>query len=499
MSAAQALLPLLGRWYAFGPWALVGAIVWRCFGWRRAVLWLGFGWALAFGAEWSSTSGPGIPFGVYHYRPAGLTHDWTLLGVPLFDSLSFSWLAFCTYAVMGSLGARGWRRGLLGAVAMVAVDLVVDPVSLRGANWWLGSIYSYPAHSGAWYGVSLDNYLGWLVVGAALQLWTRVALGEFPGQLPRPLLATWPLLLGVLAGSSLLAGILGVGPSAGAALLLFGLCLILARASRRHQLTGPPLILACALASEARAARRALGRGFSRLPSGRLVRWISPDGGVEVWETGAGPAAARQAADQSPPGGLVLVLGLAGACAPGWAVADVGIGQSVLSPEGFWTELSPDARLALAGCGRSCRLETSASVVEASSRRAELAARGVDLVEMETSAWSERPGARVAALRVVLDTPTSPLGSAATLIPPGGRGPDPRRLAGLLVRHPGALAELLAVGRLQARALAALSAAVGLAVPRLRAQGLHGGGLEVRRLPRPGSADDEPSPAAELG
>ncbi|MHB8313679.1 MAG: carotenoid biosynthesis protein [Candidatus Dormibacteria bacterium] len=489
MSVAQALLPLLGRWYAFGPWVLVGVIVWRCFGWRRAVLWLGVGWALAFAAEWSSTSGPGIPFGVYHYHPGGLSHDWTLLGVPLFDSLSFGWLAFCTYAVMGSLGARGWRRGLLGAVAMVAVDLVVDPVSLRGASWWLGSIYSYPAHSGVWYGVSLANYLGWLVLGAVLQLWTRLVLGEFPGQLPRPLLAAWPLLLGVLGWSSVLAGLLGVGPSAGAALLLFGICLTLARASRRRQLTGPPLILACALASEARAARHALGRGFSRLPSRRLVRWIGPDGGVEVWETGAGPAAARRAAAQAPLGGLVLVLGVAGACAPGWDLAEVGIGQSVLSPEGLWTELSPDARLALAGAGRSCRLATTYAVVDTPTQRSELAARGVDLVEMETSAWSDRQGARVAALRVVLDTPTSRLGRAATLIPPGGRGPDPRRLAGLLVRQPGALSELLAVGRLQARALAALSAAVGLAVPSLMDQ----------RLPRPGSAGGESGPVAELG
>ncbi|EQD59814.1 hypothetical protein B1B_08035, partial [mine drainage metagenome] len=210
----QALLPLAERWYAFGPWALVGALVWRQFGWRRALLLLLFGWAIAFAAEWASSAGPGIPFGVYHYRRAGLTHDWTLFGVPIFDSVSFTWLAFCTYTVTGALGARGWRRILLGAVAMVALDLVVDPVALRGAHWWLGSIYSYPAHLGIWYGVSPLNYLGWLVVGALLQSWIHLLLGDFPARLRWPLLLSSVLLLGVVVQSSVLAVLLGVGPSA---------------------------------------------------------------------------------------------------------------------------------------------------------------------------------------------------------------------------------------------------------------------------------------------
>lgn len=496
---SQALLPLLGRWYAFGPWLLVGAIVWRWFGWRRALPWLAGGWAIAFAAEWASTSGPGIPFGVYHYRLAGLAHDWRLLGVPIFDSLSFTWLAFATYAVMGALGARGWRRVLLGALAMVAVDLVVDPVALRGARWWLGSIYSYPAHSGVWYGVSALNYLGWLVVGVALQLWTRWLLGEFPGQLRWPLRASWALLLGVVAGMGLLAGLLGVGPSALAAILLLGTCLLLARAGRRPQVPGPPLILACALASEAGAARRGLARGWSRLPGAHLIRWASWDGAVEVWETGTGPAAAQRAAVQAPPEALVVVLGVAGACASGWEVAEVGVGESVRAPAGAWTQLSPDAHQALAGIGRSCRLATSATVVETPAERARLAALGVDLVEMETAAWTERQGARVAALRVVLDTPAAPLGPAAALVPVGRRGADPRLVAGLLLRHPAAVRELLVVGGLQRRALSQLSRAVAAALPRLREQGLAGAGLAVRAMPGPGSADGQPAAVGELG
>jgi putative membrane protein len=224
----MSLLPLLSRWYAFGPWLLMVGVIWREYGWRRALpLALG-GWLIAFAAEWSSTSGPGIPFGSYSYRAVGLAHDWRLLGVPLFDSLSFTWLAACTYLLAGWLGARGYLRLLLGALAMVAIDAVVDPVALRGAHWWLGSIYSYPAGTGVWFGVSALNFIGWFVVALALQLWLRLCLGQ-EGPSSRLAVGTGAVLVaGVMVQSTVLAVGLGIGASAVVALALLLVLALLA-------------------------------------------------------------------------------------------------------------------------------------------------------------------------------------------------------------------------------------------------------------------------------
>ncbi|MGC1193785.1 MAG: carotenoid biosynthesis protein, partial [Candidatus Dormiibacterota bacterium] len=242
---------LISRWYVFGPWILVVGLIWRQFGWRRALPIALGGWLVAFAAEWASTSGPGVPFGVYAYRNGGLAQDWRLLGVPLFDSLSFTWLAFCTYTVAGWLGARGARRLFLGALAMVAIDVVVDPVALRGAQWWLGSIYSYPAHAGVWYGVSWLNYVGWLVVGLALQLWLGFWLGgQRPGRRPTPVVAVL-LLAGVMVQSSVLAIVLGIAPSAVPAVVLLAGLAFAARGFRApaSESDQPLVVVACALSS----------------------------------------------------------------------------------------------------------------------------------------------------------------------------------------------------------------------------------------------------------
>jgi hypothetical protein len=120
-----------------------------------------------------------------------------------------------------------------------------------------------------------------------------------------------------------------------------------------------------------------------------------------------------------------------------------------------------------------------AEEVDSAAERHRLAKRGVDLAEMETAGWTGRTGARVAALRVVLDTPAKPLGVGAGLVPPGRRGPDPLLVLRLLVRRPSAIGELLALGRLQRTALFALGRAVSAAAIQLQGAGLHTGGETV--------------------
>ena len=46
------------------------------------------------------------------------------------------------------------------------IDMVIDPVALRGDRWFLGKIYYYP-EPGVHFGVPFANYIGWAVVGAS--------------------------------------------------------------------------------------------------------------------------------------------------------------------------------------------------------------------------------------------------------------------------------------------------------------------------------------------
>jgi putative membrane protein len=185
---------LLLRPYVFGFLAvhLIGASA--LFGWRRTARYTLLTWVTAFLAE-SSSIRSGIPFGWYYYVPRTADRELWILGVPFFDSLSFSFLLVSSYALAGLLlAARGRKVGGASASAQagltvllfVLVDVVIDPVALRGDRWFLGQIYGYPS-PGAYFGVPLANFLGWAVVGLVAttlyQTWERTQ----PGPSVRPL------------------------------------------------------------------------------------------------------------------------------------------------------------------------------------------------------------------------------------------------------------------------------------------------------------------------
>jgi len=74
---------------------------------------------------------------------------------------------------------NGWRFELsntpwyskkvlfLSTVLFVLQDVLIDPVALRGSQWFLGQIYYYP-DKGVYFGVPLSNFLGWFLVGLAI-------------------------------------------------------------------------------------------------------------------------------------------------------------------------------------------------------------------------------------------------------------------------------------------------------------------------------------------
>ncbi len=158
----------------------------KLIGWPRTWRFWLISWATAFVCEFSSTR-TGIPFGWYFYNGSTIGQELYFFDVPFMDSISFSFLLFAAYCVaLGLLlpfdvtlkNDRSPLKPLrfdltvrtslaisgLTALLFAFIDMVIDPVALRGDRWFLGKIYDYP-DPGWHFGVPFANYVGWAVVG----------------------------------------------------------------------------------------------------------------------------------------------------------------------------------------------------------------------------------------------------------------------------------------------------------------------------------------------
>jgi uncharacterized membrane protein len=178
---------VLLRPYVFVFLAAFLVMAGRDLGWRRAWLWFGWGWAVAFVAEYASTR-VGIPFGLYHYTGETAGRELFISNVPFFDPLSFPFLAYASYCLARwALGRpRGWELAALAASLMMLADVVVDPLAVIGDRWFLGRVFFY-AEPGAYFGVPLSNFAGWLLVGWALVAGYLWAVKTRPGRSGSPL------------------------------------------------------------------------------------------------------------------------------------------------------------------------------------------------------------------------------------------------------------------------------------------------------------------------
>ncbi|MFI5339655.1 MAG: carotenoid biosynthesis protein [Candidatus Methylomirabilales bacterium] len=179
-------------------------------GWRRTAGFTMITWGVALAAEHCSIR-TGIPFGWYYYIPRTADRELWIAGVPFFDSLSFTFLLVASYGLgwfllagarpserpafvleakePGALPRPGRARHLiLASLLFVLIDVIIDPVALRGDRWFLGQIYGYP-EPGVYFGVPLANFLGWGVVGgtatALYHIWERrrpaMVVADFDG------------------------------------------------------------------------------------------------------------------------------------------------------------------------------------------------------------------------------------------------------------------------------------------------------------------------------
>ncbi len=170
---------LLLRPYVFGFLAAFLFLAVRLWGWGRTFLWLGLGYGVAWASEALSIR-TGFPYGWYFYKYENLSRDILVAGVPVWDSLSYTFLIFAGYTTVLYRFPRlsPAAMAITGGAATMLLDMMIDPVSNLGDRWFLGGIYYYP-HGGWHFGVPISNYIGWFFVAwVVISLFQRVAYGS---------------------------------------------------------------------------------------------------------------------------------------------------------------------------------------------------------------------------------------------------------------------------------------------------------------------------------
>lgn len=186
------------RPYVFVFLAVFLLTAWPTLGRTRTLGLLLIGYGVAFASEWCSIR-TGFPYGHYHYlydalgprelviggRPPPGSPPGTAAGVPFFDSLSYSFLAYAAWTTALCLTQPIHGRGLdlqladtprsraalpqwlVATLLMGLLDVIIDPAAKRGDRWFLGLIYGY-RHGGAYFDIPLTNFLGWWLVAGTI-------------------------------------------------------------------------------------------------------------------------------------------------------------------------------------------------------------------------------------------------------------------------------------------------------------------------------------------
>ncbi|RKS79873.1 putative membrane protein [Actinomadura pelletieri DSM 43383] len=125
----------------------------------RAAKAVGAALSLGYTAEWVGVR-TGVPFGRYSYtkvlRPQ-------VGGVPVTVAAAWAGMGLASHAVAATLvpDGRRWTRVAVGASALTAWDVFLDPQMTRLGLWrW--------ARDGVYRGVPATNFAGWLAVSALL-------------------------------------------------------------------------------------------------------------------------------------------------------------------------------------------------------------------------------------------------------------------------------------------------------------------------------------------
>lgn len=405
--------------YAFLVVFVVFAV--RHLGAARAATFAVTTWILAFGAEYSSTRN-GFPFGFYRYFDETRGRELWISNVPFWDSLSFVFLSYFSFALAAALltpapeRARGRWRGLVhpaaplvGGTLMMLLDVVIDPIALQGDRWFLGRIYEYP-HRGFYFGVTAANFAGWVLVGAASQ-WvfqrclTLLPWCRAPWRRVQPSFAWAVLAMYAAVFVFVIAVTVAIGDHAlAAASTAVAAATLGVVASRLRGASTGAVVICAATGTEAAAC-------LAGIRDARV-------GGVEVLQTGVGPArAARALTDRlaaGPRPRLIVSSGFAGALTPGLERGRFVTAREVMEvKEGSAVPvLFPEGGLRAAPGSAEVSVVSAAAVTRAPPGTG---ARAV-AVDMESAALA---GVAAAAntpftvFRLLTDTPSAPLPQVA--------------------------------------------------------------------------------------
>jgi lycopene beta-cyclase len=165
----DAIIPAAATVSASLQAAAVALLLASMWGWRRSVVTIVVVAALTWAAEWAGST-TGLLFGPYRYTVALQPQ---LAGVPLLIPLAWLMMLGPSWAVaqsvLGSAGGKPRDRVLAAAVtglAMAAWDLYLDP-QMVGWQFWAWD------ESGQYFGIPLQNFVGWFIVAALVTLAVR--------------------------------------------------------------------------------------------------------------------------------------------------------------------------------------------------------------------------------------------------------------------------------------------------------------------------------------
>ena len=169
-------LPVMSRtWFtvAFTAFSLIHAIT--LLGLRRALLFA----VVCAVVTWSYEEIgilTGAVYGQYHYSDQ---LGFKLGEVPALIPLAWFMMVYASWIVasflLQGIGAKAWiiaiMRVVVAALAVTAWDAVMDPGMARAGVWtWEGG--------GPYFGVPLQNYIGWLITTATVYALVEVALHQ---------------------------------------------------------------------------------------------------------------------------------------------------------------------------------------------------------------------------------------------------------------------------------------------------------------------------------
>jgi uncharacterized membrane protein len=117
----------------------------------------------------------GIPYARYAFNQSLRGRELWIGDVPLFVPFSYTFVIFFSFAAARAVAAGPWRRVppsrtaayVLGAVFATWAMWTLDPISQRGALFYLGDLFHYD-QPGFWFGLPLLTQIGWFATSSVL-------------------------------------------------------------------------------------------------------------------------------------------------------------------------------------------------------------------------------------------------------------------------------------------------------------------------------------------